>query len=299
MKFTNGIVKSIIGVSLSILSCVAVLPTSAQDVPIRVTRGSATPIPYLTLYFNVDGLRLSPNELQVAPPSVSINGSRIVATVLISSDRTPPNRFNEVIFDVILPPGTYTVEVVERGATVPERRSASLSVTVPSPAETSVPAFSAIDRKIKNSFLRPEPLTWPPWWRATTSPQARNGYPWRTTFAYGRRRSHSRCPYVACLCPQRRCTSFQPTNTTIAANCAGSPDLSTRGQRFMSSHRIESLMRRSSVDRPASSSIYVQREPIRSIECLMTQRGMRLIGTALVPTSWMPLWRIPRLKAID
>ncbi len=122
------------------------MSVSAQEVPLRLTSGSATPIPYLPSFFNVDGLR-------VAPPSVSIVGARVVATVLISSDRTLPNRFNEAIFTVILAPGSYTVEVVERGATVPERRSAPISVTVPSPTQGFVTAFPVVDRKIKKFFL--------------------------------------------------------------------------------------------------------------------------------------------------
>lgn len=152
MKFANKIGKSIIGLSLSIFSCAAVFPASAQEVPIRVTGVSASP-PYSPSYFSVDGLRLSLNELAAVPPSFSVNGSRIVATIVIVTDRTAPFRLNSRTLEVTLPPGTYSFEVVERGATVPERRSAPVSFTVPSPVEASVPAFTVFDRKIKKFFL--------------------------------------------------------------------------------------------------------------------------------------------------
>ena len=118
-----------------------------------MTRDSSTPIPYVSSFFSVEGLRSSPNELSTVPPSISVRGSRVVATILIVDDRTPPFRLSFRTLAAALPPGTYTFEVVERGATVSERRSAPIAFTVPSPVEASVPAFSVFDRKIKKFFL--------------------------------------------------------------------------------------------------------------------------------------------------
>ena len=153
MNTQNQIVRGLMSATLSILGCVAVFPASAQETPIRVVPSNAPLTPYLPFAFTTDGLRLSITELQVAPPSVSISGSRIVVTVIISSDRRPPDRFNATTFEAVLAPGTYTIEVVERGATVPERRSTPISITVPSPTQASAPAFSVFDRKIKKHFL--------------------------------------------------------------------------------------------------------------------------------------------------
>ena len=153
MKSTKYFVSAMTNAACALFCCAAAMSAFAQDVPIRVTRGSATPIPYVTLYFNVDGLRVSSNDIQRGSLSVSINGSRVVATVLLSSDSASPNRFNEAIFEVILPPGTYSVEVVERGATVPERRSVPIPLTVPSPTQAPATAFPVFDRKIKKFFL--------------------------------------------------------------------------------------------------------------------------------------------------
>lgn len=152
MKIFNQIANLIVGIVGSILTYVIVLPASAQELAIGVRASGQSPTPYLPVGFSADGLRSVYDPLFV-PPSISISGSRIVATVLMPIDRTTPFRTNSSFFDAVLAPGTYTVEVVERGVTVPERRSAPITVTVPSPTQASVPAFSVFDRKVKKFFL--------------------------------------------------------------------------------------------------------------------------------------------------
>jgi hypothetical protein len=153
MKSTKNFVSVMANVACALFCCAVAMSVFAQDVPIRVTRDSSAPIPYVSSFFNVDGLRVSLNELSAVPPSISVIGSRVVATLLIVTDSTPPFRLNSKTIAAALAPGTYTLEVVERGATVPERRSAPVSFTVPSPTEASVPAFTVFDRKIKKFFL--------------------------------------------------------------------------------------------------------------------------------------------------
>ena len=149
-------IRIIISAIASASLCAAVSTAHAQDLPIRVTpSSSAAPIPYLPfLGFTADGLRvLLGTDDVLIPVSVSISGSRIVATILMPVDRSTPFRSNSRSFAPIFAPGTYTIEVVERGVTVPERRSAPITVTVPSPTQASVPAFSVFDRKVKKFFL--------------------------------------------------------------------------------------------------------------------------------------------------
>ena len=153
MNTQNQFFNALTSVALGILSCIVAVPVSAQEIPIRVIPSSAPLTPYSPFAFNIDGLRQSVTEFPAAPPSVSINGSRVVVTVLISSDRRPPQRFDSTTFEAVLAPGAYTVEVVERGATVAERRSAPITITVPTPTQASVSAFSVFDRKIKKFFL--------------------------------------------------------------------------------------------------------------------------------------------------
>ena len=153
MNTQNKFFNALIGMTLGILSCTMALPIAAQEIPIRVIPSNAPLVPYSPFAFTADGLRQSFTELPAAPPSVSINGSRVVVTVLISSDRRPPQRFDSTTFEAVLAPGVYTVEVVERGAMVAERRSAPITITVPTPTQASVSAFSVFDRKIKKFFL--------------------------------------------------------------------------------------------------------------------------------------------------
>lgn len=153
MKFTNNIASVMASATCALICSVAAISVSAQEVPIRVTVGSTMPIPYSPLYFIADGLRLNLNEISAASASIAVSGSRVVTTILVVTDRAPPARGNSITLGVALPPGTYTLEVVERGATVPERRSAPVSITVPNLAEASVPAYTVFDRKIKKFFL--------------------------------------------------------------------------------------------------------------------------------------------------
>ena len=153
MKITNKFFSVFARLTCAVIGCAAAMAGSAQEVPIRTNIASKMPIPYAPLYFLADGLRLNLNEISAASASIAVIGSRVVTTILVVTDRALPARGNATTLGVALPPGTYTLEVVERGATVPERRSAPVSFTVPSPTEASVPAFTVFDRKIKKFFL--------------------------------------------------------------------------------------------------------------------------------------------------
>lgn len=151
MSTLNQHVKRLAQAAFAAVGCVFAISASALDLTIRAVPNSVVPTPYLYKGFIVEGLRLV--DTLLLPPSLSVNGSRIVATFLMPIDRTTPVRGETYVFSPALPPGTYTIEVVERGVTVPERRSAPVSFTVPVPAEASVPAYTVFDRKIKKFFL--------------------------------------------------------------------------------------------------------------------------------------------------
>lgn len=154
LKIANKTLSEFAALIFAVVGYVAASSVSAQEIPIRVVPSSLTPIPYLSTGLTVYGLRKRFElNYNLIPYGLSINGSRIVATILMGVDeRTPKDTNTEGVF-ANLSPGTYTVEVVERGATVPERRSAPVTITVPSPAQASVPVFSVFDRKILKFFL--------------------------------------------------------------------------------------------------------------------------------------------------
>ena len=153
MKCTSNLLAVFARLASAAIGCAAALAVSAQEVPIRVSIGSAMPLPYSPFYFTADGLRLNVNEISATSVSVTVSGSRVVATILVVTDIARPLRGNSIVRGVALPPGTYTLEAVERGAFIPERRSAPASFTVAYPTDASVPAFSVFDRKIKKFFL--------------------------------------------------------------------------------------------------------------------------------------------------
>lgn len=156
MKKITQIISSIKAALVVAVSCAMAFSAAAQDVPLRVIVSSdAGAIAYLPRGgFDFDGLRYRLGDTLNVPISTSIIGSRIVVTLLLPVDRPTADRRNVWGgFSPILAPGSYTIEIVERGVTVPERRSAPVSFTVASPIEVPVPAFSVFDRKIKKFFL--------------------------------------------------------------------------------------------------------------------------------------------------
>ena len=154
MNISNQLRKSLAQAAVAAVAYVIAMSSSAQELTIRSVPISGVPAPYTNKGFIVEGLRMtSSGDVFLIPPSLSIIGSRIVVTFLMPVDRTVPMRGSEYVFTPVMPPGVYTLEVVERGITVPERRSAPVSFTVPSAAEASAPAFSVFDRKIKKFFL--------------------------------------------------------------------------------------------------------------------------------------------------
>ena len=153
MKYANKILSMFAPLTCAFIGYAAAISVSAQDIPIRVSQ-SGTARPYAVTVLTVSGLRkLFDLNYRLIPYGLSISGSRIVATILMGVDRTTPRETNTDSVFANLSPGTYTVEVVERGATVPERRSAPVTITIPSPAQASVPLFSVFDRKILKFFL--------------------------------------------------------------------------------------------------------------------------------------------------
>jgi len=142
MNISNQLRKSLAQAAVAAIAYAIAMSTSAQELTIRAVPISGVPAPYTNKGFIVEGLRMtSSGDVFLMPPSLLTSGSKIVVTFLMPVDRAVPIQGSEYVFTPVMPPGAYTVEVVERG------------VTVPSAAEASVPAFSVFDRKIKKFFL--------------------------------------------------------------------------------------------------------------------------------------------------
>ena len=110
------------------------------------------PVAYKPFSMAAKGVRLF--DQLVTPATVVLKGSRIVVTLVLPNDRGTASNSNIASFEgPVLPPGTYTVEVIERGALIPERTSVPVTVTVPPVAQAPTQAFSVFDRKIGKFFL--------------------------------------------------------------------------------------------------------------------------------------------------
>ena len=108
MKCTSKLLAVFARLASAAIGCAAALAVSAQEVPIRVSIGSAMPLPYSLFYFTADGLRLNVNEISATSVSVTVSGSRVVATILVVTDIARSLRGNSIVRGVALPPGTYT-----------------------------------------------------------------------------------------------------------------------------------------------------------------------------------------------
>ena len=150
MNTTIQLFKLPVRLVLSMVSAWLLGMSSVHAVDITVTTDA--PVAYKPLGIVITGLRLI--DPLTIPPSVAFKGSRIIVTFVLPNEQPLAARSFLASFDgPVLPPGIYTVEVIERGALIAERTSAPITVTVPTIAQAPTQAFSVFDRKIGKFFL--------------------------------------------------------------------------------------------------------------------------------------------------
>ena len=92
---------------------------------VDITVITDAPVAYKPLGIATTGFRLF--DRLVPPATVVLKGSRVVVTIVLPNDRGTASNSNLASFDgPVLPPGIYTVEVIERGALIAERTSVRL-----------------------------------------------------------------------------------------------------------------------------------------------------------------------------
>ena len=97
---------------------------------VDITVITDAPVAYKPFSMAAKGVRLF--DQLVTPATVVLKGSRIVVTLVLPNDRGTASNANFAFFEgPVLPPGTYSVEVIERGALIEERTSVPITVFAP------------------------------------------------------------------------------------------------------------------------------------------------------------------------
>jgi hypothetical protein len=129
------------------MACTA-LSVSAQ-VPDITLKSDSTIEPYTTSCLISEWMRTP----EYANASLTINGTKILATINMLTNQNVPLKQISAYSCITAPPGNYTLEVIERGVAVPERRSPLFAITVKKPEQPSVATTTLWDRKAKKFFL--------------------------------------------------------------------------------------------------------------------------------------------------